>query len=293
MRAAGIALARRACQPAPHLAHGLALRSVTRVHEHAPFPGSAPPARPVLSSRLQSGFSAAHVNQKAVFPRALRATGTLGLTERGLTTEGPVAAVEEEKEETALGKSSAEVNAELQEVLQLVEEKKAHNVVVLSADDIPRMRILCDYMIVLTCTSRRHMKVVGTHLCEHYKLKGMLLDRQNDDDHRFKEPPSIEDEHSEEWMLVDLRNIIVQIMSDEGRARFTLEDHWRGLGEEDRRNEKDLMVERKEERQTEVEVDQAKAKAKKAAAELRMKQDMQIEEALAEQRAEAAAKEGV
>jgi len=127
MRAGGaIALARRAWPSTSHVTHGLVLRSVTR--------GSAPPARPVLSSQLQCGFSpaAAHVNPKVVFPRALVATGILGLPERSLSTEGSgaAAAAAVAEEEEAVQETSGEVTAELEEVLALVEEKKGQGVVV-------------------------------------------------------------------------------------------------------------------------------------------------------------------
>ena len=131
--------------------------------------------------------------------------------------------------------SMAQQERDLQEVLELVQEKKAMDVVVLRADDIERMRVLCDYMVVLTCTSRRHMTIVADHVVDHFRLKGMLLEVEDEHGRLTAAPPSVEDADSAEWMLVDLKHVIVQIFSREGRDKFQLEAHWRsqsnaGLG---------------------------------------------------------------
>jgi len=109
--------------------------------------------------------------------------------------------------------------ADLRDVLELLDEKKAMDVVVLRADDIERMRTLCDHMVILTCTSRRHMKIVADHVVDHFRLKGMLVEVEDDDGNVMTVPPSVEDANSEEWMLVDLGHIIVQILSREGRDK--------------------------------------------------------------------------
>ena len=123
--------------------------------------------------------------------------------------------------------SGAQQERDLQEVLELVHEKKAMDVVVLRADDIKRMRVLCDYMVVLTCTSRRHMTIVADHVVDHFRLKGMLLEVEDEHGRLTEAPPSVEDADSAEWMLVDLKHVIVQIFSQEGRDKFQLEAHWR------------------------------------------------------------------
>jgi len=113
----------------------------------------------------------------------------------------------------------AKRESEMLEVLELLDEKKAMDVVVLRASEIERMRVLCDYMVILSCTSRRHMKIVADHVVDHFRLKGMLLDMEDEDGNVRPMPPSIEDPQSEEWMLVDLQHIIVQVFSREGREK--------------------------------------------------------------------------
>jgi ribosome silencing factor RsfS/YbeB/iojap len=112
--------------------------------------------------------------------------------------------------------------ADLKEVLEMVDEKKAMDVVVLHASDIERMRVLCDYMVIVTCTGRRHMKIVAEHVVDHFRLKGMLIDTEDEAGNTVPMPPSIEDPASEEWMLVDLQHVIVQIFSREGREKVCM-----------------------------------------------------------------------
>ena len=66
------------------------------------------------------------------------------------------------------------------EVLELLDEKKAMDVVVLCASEIAAMRVLCEYMVILTCTSRRHMKVLcvltGSHTHVHREPLSCWID---------------------------------------------------------------------------------------------------------------------
>ena len=54
---------------------------------------------------------------------------------------------------------------------------------------------------------------------EHFRLKGMLLEVEDEDGIVRPTPPSIEGTGSDEWMLVDLQDVIVQIFSPEGREK--------------------------------------------------------------------------
>mmetsp|Transcript_9452 Transcript_9452/g.14894 ORF Transcript_9452/g.14894 Transcript_9452/m.14894 type:complete len:96 (-) Transcript_9452:1451-1738(-) len=84
-------------------------------------------------------------------------------------------------------------------------------------------------MIILTCTSQRHMRVVAEHLTEHYKLKGMLLEFEDEDGRLVRDAPRIEGLQSDLWMAIDLRNIIVHVMTQAGRDTYKVEQHWRNL----------------------------------------------------------------
>ncbi len=70
----------------------------------------------------------------------------------------------------------SESRADLQEVLGLLNEKKAENISILNSDELTALKTLCKYMVILSCTSRRHMKIMADHVTEHYKLKGLLIE---------------------------------------------------------------------------------------------------------------------
>lgn len=70
------------------------------------------------------------------------------------------------------------------------------------------------------------MRVVADHVSDHYKLKGLLLEVEDENGKIELKPPKIEGEESDSWMLVDLGDIIVQIFSREGRDNYRLEEHW-------------------------------------------------------------------
>ena len=120
----------------------------------------------------------------------------------------------------------SEHRADLTEVLELLKEKKAENISVLDSAILSSLGSLCRYMVVVTCTSKRHMGVVSNYITEHYKLKGLLLEFEDDNGKLAALPPRVEGADSDCWMLVDLGDIIVQIFSQEGRDNYRLEEHW-------------------------------------------------------------------
>jgi ribosomal silencing factor RsfS len=81
-------------------------------------------------------------------------------------------------------------------------------------------------MVILSCSSRRHMRVVADYIVDHYKLKGLLLEIEGENGKVELKPPKVEGAESDAWMLVDLGDIVVQIFSREGRDSFRLEEHW-------------------------------------------------------------------
>ena len=118
---------------------------------------------------------------------------------------------------------------DLTEVLQLLEEKKGRDTVVMDAKEITVLQPICEYMVIVTCTSHRHMSVVSNHLVEHFALKGMLLEYQEEDGRYVRGPPVVEGPQSELWMLVNLEEIVVHVMTQDGRDHYQLESHWRYL----------------------------------------------------------------
>lgn len=120
------------------------------------------------------------------------------------------------------------VRADLGEVLGLLEEKKASDVVVFDAQELPVMKHMCERMIIATGRTKKHMGVIAQHVVEHYKLKGMLLESEEEGGGAS---PSAEGMDSDLWTLIDLGDTLVHIFSEEGREHYKLEEHWREMEE--------------------------------------------------------------
>jgi ribosome-associated protein len=122
----------------------------------------------------------------------------------------------------------SDVRAELAEVLELLEEKKASDIVVFDSQELPVMKQMCERMIIATGRTKKHMGVIAQHVVEHYKLKGMLLESEEEGGGAA---PSAEGMDSDLWTLIDLGDTLVHIFSEEGRDHYKLEQHWREMEE--------------------------------------------------------------
>ena len=91
-----------------------------------------------------------------------------------------------------------------------LEDMKAVNVKVL---DVRKLTDVADTMIVATGTSDRHVKSIADRLVERCQQAG----------HR---PYGIEGEREGEWVLVDLRDLIVHVMLPRIREFYGLEKLW-------------------------------------------------------------------
>lgn len=98
----------------------------------------------------------------------------------------------------------------LQATLTALEDIKAENIVTL---DVRGMTSIADYMVVCSARSSRHLRAIADDVL--VKLKG-----------QFSIPININGENSSGWILLDLGNIIVHIMSEETRDFYALEKLW-------------------------------------------------------------------
>nr|WP_173274314.1 ribosome silencing factor [Thiosulfatimonas sediminis] len=79
--------------------------------------------------------------------------------------------------------------------------------------DIQGVSSFADAMIVCTGTSTTHVRAMGGHLEKAFKEAG--------------EPPmGVEGGPQADWVLVDLGNVIVHIMTESARAHYALEKLW-------------------------------------------------------------------
>ncbi|WP_130538021.1 ribosome silencing factor [Thiomicrorhabdus indica] len=79
--------------------------------------------------------------------------------------------------------------------------------------DIEGVSSFADRMIVCTGTSTTHVRALGSHLEKAFKDAG--------------EPPlGVEGGPEPDWVLVDLGNMIVHILTEGARAHYALEKLW-------------------------------------------------------------------
>lgn len=98
----------------------------------------------------------------------------------------------------------------LQSVRDAVAELKAQDVIEI---DVRGKTSVCDYMVVASGTSSRHVKSIADEVVKYAKR----LDCQ---------PLGVEGEREAEWVLVDLGDVVVHIFLPRVREFYALERLW-------------------------------------------------------------------
>lgn len=91
-----------------------------------------------------------------------------------------------------------------------LDENKAEDIVTI---DIYNKSSLCDYMIIATGTSSRHLRALAENLVQ-------LLKKQN------HPQLAIEGQNNSAWVLIDAGDVIVHLFQQEMRELFNLEEMW-------------------------------------------------------------------
>lgn len=102
------------------------------------------------------------------------------------------------------------LNQLLKIVVSALEEIKAYDIKVL---DVTKITTLFDHMIIASADSTRQTKALANNVHDKVKAAGGVV-------------YGIEGEHSGDWMLLDLGDILVHIMLPATRAHYDLEDLW-------------------------------------------------------------------
>ncbi|NOT84138.1 MAG: ribosome silencing factor [Methylococcaceae bacterium] len=103
-----------------------------------------------------------------------------------------------------------ETTALLEIIETVLEDKKAQKIMVI---DVQGRTSVTDYMVVATGTSNRHIASMGHYVAESVKEKG------------FK-PLGIEGDQGSDWVLVDLGDVILHLMTEQARDYYQLEKLW-------------------------------------------------------------------
>ena len=102
-------------------------------------------------------------------------------------------------------------SSDLQQLaFKAVDEMKGEDIVVL---DVAERTSVTDWMIVVTGTSARHVKSLANEVIEKSKEAGVR-------------PLGTEGETDGNWILVDLGDVIVHVMTRESRDFYALEKLW-------------------------------------------------------------------
>lgn len=106
-----------------------------------------------------------------------------------------------------------------EQLLKLVEDelndRKAHQVSIL---DVRGKTSITDYMVIATATSTRHAKSLCDYVVEKVKQNGL-------------QPLGQEGEGGSDWVLVDLGDVVLHVMTGQAREFYQLEKLWSVAGE--------------------------------------------------------------
>jgi len=98
----------------------------------------------------------------------------------------------------------------LKKVINTLSDKKGINIV---AFDVDQKSGYTDYMVFVTGTSIQHNQTMSDALLREIKTAGFIK-------------PLVEGSNAAKWILIDAGDVVVNIMLDELRHYYDLEDIW-------------------------------------------------------------------
>lgn len=96
------------------------------------------------------------------------------------------------------------------DVFRVLDEKKALDIVQI---DVQGKTSICDFMVVATGTSERHLQALANYIVESVKKVGVT-------------PLGVEGKPGADWVLLDLGDVIVHLMTAKAREFYALEKLW-------------------------------------------------------------------
>lgn len=98
-------------------------------------------------------------------------------------------------------------------VIDSLTELKGRDIVAL---EVGKVTDITDYMVIASGTSNRHVKALVDQVVEDAKAAGVP-------------PMGVEGRETNEWVLVDLGDVLVHVMQSQSRQFYDLERLWSEL----------------------------------------------------------------
>lgn len=95
-------------------------------------------------------------------------------------------------------------------VVDALDDMKAQQITIL---DVRGQTSVTDWMVIATGTSNRHVNAVISNVSEKAKAAGLR-------------PQGTEGRSSSDWVLLDLVDVVVHVMTDQARHFYDLERLW-------------------------------------------------------------------
>ena len=102
------------------------------------------------------------------------------------------------------------MNTTVEKTLHILEEHKAQAILHL---DVTHLTPMTDHMIICTATSRQHARSLADKVRRDFKAE-------------LHQNPYMEGEVEGNWILIELDDALVHVMTEEARERYRLENLW-------------------------------------------------------------------
>ncbi|KRM90625.1 ribosome silencing factor [Liquorilactobacillus cacaonum] len=95
-------------------------------------------------------------------------------------------------------------------VVEAADNKRAEDIVAL---DVSKISYLADYFVIMQADSERQVKAIVDNIEEEVEKSGISIKQ-------------IEGKNSGNWILIDLRDIVIHVFKSETRGFYNLEKLW-------------------------------------------------------------------